>query len=69
MLKARPDAFRDALASKMLTYALGRGLEAPDRPAIEGIRQRLATHGDRFSELVLGIVESAPFEMRLGDQP
>jgi hypothetical protein len=69
ILKAQPDAFRDALVSKMLTYALGRGLDTADEPAIEAIRHRLASHGDRFSELVLGIVNSAPFQMRSGGRP
>jgi hypothetical protein len=62
ILRSQPDAFRDALSSKMLTYALGRGLDPQDHPAIESIRQRLAANDDRFSELILGIVNSEPFQ-------
>jgi hypothetical protein len=53
----------------MLTYALGRGLERYDRPAIQSISRRLAAHGYRFSALVRGIVESMPFQMRRGEGP
>jgi len=68
ILRSQPGAFRDALASRMLIYALGRGLEPPDRTAIESICQRLAANRDRFSELILGIVHSAPFQQQ-GPQP
>jgi hypothetical protein len=67
ILRSQPDAFRTVLASKMLTYALGRGLGAQDRPSIEAIRQRLAVNGDRFSELVTGIVMSDSFQQ--GSRP
>jgi hypothetical protein len=51
----------------MLTYALGRGLEPYDRPAVRQISRRLAAEDYRFSSLILGIVESAPFQMGRGD--
>jgi hypothetical protein len=54
--------FRKALASKLLTYALGRGLADADQPAIEEIRRQLAANGDRFSVLVSAVVHSAPFQ-------
>ncbi len=60
-LASRPDAFARCLAEKMLTFALGRGLEATDRPAVEQIVRRLAQNSYRFSALVLGIVASEPF--------
>ena len=60
-LLARPRAFTRCLAEKMLTFALGRGVEQADSPAVEQIVRRLAKNGYRFSELVLGIVESEPF--------
>jgi uncharacterized protein DUF1592/uncharacterized protein DUF1588/uncharacterized protein DUF1587/uncharacterized protein DUF1585/uncharacterized protein DUF1595 len=61
ILKSQPAAFRSTLAGKLLTYALGRGLEATDTSSIAAIRERLAAHEDRFSELILGIVNSAAF--------
>ena len=61
ILRSQPDAFRMALASKMLIYALGRGLDAEDRRTLESVRVRLAANGDRFSELILGIVGSPAF--------
>jgi uncharacterized protein DUF1592/uncharacterized protein DUF1588/uncharacterized protein DUF1587/uncharacterized protein DUF1585/uncharacterized protein DUF1595/cytochrome c len=63
------DAFAHCLTEKMLTYALGRGLERYDRPAVNLICQRLAASDYRFSRLVLGIVQSLPFEMRHGEAP
>jgi hypothetical protein len=52
------------LAEKLLVYALGRGLERYDRPALAAITAKLAAADYRFSELVLGIVNSVPFQMR-----
>ena len=51
----------------MLTYALGRGLEYYDRPAVESITKELARDDNRFSALVLAIVNSIPFELRRGE--
>jgi hypothetical protein len=50
----------------MLTYALGRGIERFDRPAVKEITAKLAANDYRFSALVLGIVESLPFRERRG---
>ena len=58
------DKFADAITEKMMIYALGRGLERYDRPALKSIEANLASHDYRFSQLVLGIVESLPFEMK-----
>lgn len=69
ILRADSDAFARCLAEKMLTYALGRGLERYDRPAVNLICRRLAADGYRFSDLVDGIVESLPFDMRHGEAP
>jgi cytochrome c551/c552 len=60
----RRDDFVECLASKMLTYALGRGLESYDQPAVRAIRRQAASEDYRFSSLVLGIVNSVPFQMR-----
>ncbi len=58
--------FARALTSKMMIYALGRGLERYDRPTVRGIVSRLPSHDHRFSGLVLEIVNSLPFQMRRG---
>lgn len=54
----------ETLAEKLLTYAIGRGLEASDRPAVREIRRRVESEDYRFSALVAGIVDSVPFRMR-----
>lgn len=64
ILAGQAEAFAEAIAGRMLTYALGRGLEPYDRLTVERIAGRLARGDYRFSELVLGIVESPPFRMR-----
>lgn len=58
------DAFVRCLTEKMLTYALGRGLEPYDKPAVDRICLELENNGFRFSQLVQSIVESLPFRMR-----
>jgi hypothetical protein len=66
-LLARRADFAKCLTEKLLTYALGRGLEPYDRPAVESINRRLAAEGYRFSALVGGIIDSMPFRMRRGE--
>ena len=61
ILRADKDEFSKGLTEKMMTYALGRGLERFDRPAVQSVNRRLAAEGYRFSALVMGIVESMPF--------
>jgi hypothetical protein len=63
-----PDLAR-CLTEKMLTYALGRGLEPYDRPAVRGITQRLAASGDGLQTLVREIVKSLPFRARRAEVP
>jgi hypothetical protein len=60
-LLVRRDAFVRCLAEKMLTYALGRGLDRADRHAVDQIVARLARNEYRFSALILAVVESEPF--------
>jgi len=50
---------------KMMTYALGRGVEYSDMPAIRSIVRDVASENNRFSTLVLGVVRSAQFQMRV----
>jgi hypothetical protein len=57
----RLDFYR-ALTEKMLTFALGRGLTYHDTHTVDIIVERLETSGGRFSELLFGIIESAPFQ-------
>jgi hypothetical protein len=61
----RNDFFR-CMTEKMLTYALGRGMEYYDRPTIAAISQKLADDS-KFSTLVLEVVKSVPFQMRRGE--
>lgn len=63
VLSQRKTDFGRCLTEKLLTFALGRGLEYYDRCAIDQIMAQLE-RDDRFATLVLGIVESAPFQMR-----
>jgi hypothetical protein len=68
ILAANRDAFTEGLTEKMLIYALGRGLESPDRPAVRAIARRVANREYRITGLVLGIIESVPFQQRKGDR-
>ena len=64
ILTADREAFSRALTSKLLTYALGRGLEPYDTSTVRLIASRLPEHDYRFSGLVLEIVNSLPFQSR-----
>ena len=56
--------FYRTLTEKLLTYALGRGLEYYDVPTVDQIVERLEREDGRFSALLLGVIESAPFQKR-----
>ena len=58
------DLFVQTLAEKLLTYGLGRGVEAYDRPAVRAIVRAAAASDYRFSALITGVVQSPPFQMR-----
>jgi hypothetical protein len=60
----KSDRFVATLTEKMLTYALGRGLEYYDAPSVRAILRDAARDDYRFSSLVIGIVQSPPFKMR-----
>jgi hypothetical protein len=64
LAQKRADEFRRCLTEKLLTYALGRGLEYYDRPAVDRIRDTVRNGGDRFSTLVVAVVQSLPFQNR-----
>ena len=62
---SRPENFVRTLTEKLMTYALGRGLEHYDMPVVRGIVSNAASSNYRFSSLVMGIVTSSPFQMRM----
>ncbi len=68
-IASRPDAFTTVVTEKMLTYALGRGLEPSDMPVVRRIVKKAAQNDYRLSSIVMGIVESAPFQMRTKLEP
>lgn len=63
----KKDQFVKCLIEKLLTYSLGRGLEYFDKCAVEEISGRVAKREYKFSELILEITRSVPFQMRRGD--
>ena len=60
----RPEIFVGTMTEKLLTYALGRGLLYYDFPVVRQIVRQSKPADFRFSSLVLGIVDSVPFQMR-----
>jgi len=63
----KSDLFIRCVTEKMLTYALGRGLEYYDKRPVDKIIERLDGNDDRSFHLVMGIVESLPFDMKRGE--
>jgi hypothetical protein len=63
-LMSRPEAFVGTMVEKLMTYSLGRGTTYADAPAIRKIVRDSHDGGYHFSSLVLGIVNSKPFQMR-----
>src|SRR5215831_10777793 len=63
-LLSRPELFAETLTEHLLTFALGRGVEYYDGPAVRKIVRDAEKDGYRFSSLILGIVKSVPFQMR-----
>jgi Protein of unknown function (DUF1592)/Protein of unknown function (DUF1588)/Protein of unknown function (DUF1585)/Protein of unknown function (DUF1595) len=61
----RPEMFAGTLTEKLMTFALGRGVEAYDGPALRQVLRRAAEQDYRFSSLITGIVSSVPFQMRV----
>jgi hypothetical protein len=60
----RPETFVATLTEKLLTFALGRGVEYHDAPAVRQIVREAKANEFRFSALILGVVNSVPFQMR-----
>ena len=67
ILKTKKTLFVHCLTEKMMTYALGRGIEHYDRCNIDGMVKTIAQNDYKFSALVTAIVESDPFRKRRGD--
>ena len=66
VLASRQDDFRRAFIRKMLSYALGRGIQPSDRQTVESIAAAAKAEGDRFSSFVLNIAKSYPFQHARG---
>jgi hypothetical protein len=60
--------FTEGITEKMLTYALGRGIERYDKRTVKEIARNLAANNYKFSSLVLNIIESLPFQQERGDR-
>ncbi len=68
LISARSGEFLQCLSEKLLTYALGRGLEYKDQCSVDAIKAEAAAHDHKFTSLVLGIVKSDPFQ-KVGAKP
>jgi hypothetical protein len=64
LLVGHREQFVETVIEKLLSYAVGRGVEYYDRPAIRKIAREAAASDYRWSSIILGIVKSAPFQMR-----
>jgi len=62
---SRSDAFMTTASEKLYTYALGRPVHSYDMPTVRGIVRRAAANDNRFSSLVMGIIESDAFQKRV----
>jgi hypothetical protein len=69
ILLRRPEEFITTVTERLLTYGLGRGVEYYDQPAIRKIVREAAPSEHRWSALVVGIVNSTPFQMRRSREP
>jgi hypothetical protein len=63
-LLEKPNLFTGTVTEKLMIYALGRGIEYYDMPAIRAIVKDASAHGYRMNAIILGIVNSQPFQMR-----
>jgi hypothetical protein len=64
ILLSRKDQFVEALTERLMTYALARGVESYDMPAVRQVRYQASQDGYRMQSIILGIVQSVPFSMR-----
>ena len=68
VLLSHADDFLTTVTDRLLTYALGRGLEATDAPAVRRIKREAAGENYAFASLIQGIVTSPPFQMRVAQE-
>jgi hypothetical protein len=66
---SRPDAFATILTERLMTYALGRGVEPSDMPVVRSIVKKASQNNYRLESIVQSIIESAPFQMRTRLEP
>ena len=66
IIQSQSDEFLNCFADRMLTFALGRGLESYDRRTTDNITEAMKAHGQKFSALIDAIVRSEPFQKRNG---
>jgi mono/diheme cytochrome c family protein len=64
ILLSRKDQFVEAFTERLMTYALGRGLEAYDMPAVRAVRYAAVKDDYKINSIIMGIVQSVPFVMR-----
>ncbi len=64
LILRQPDRFAGAVTEKLLMYAIGRNVQYFDAPAVRKIVHEAAPGDYKFSSLVLGVAQSAPFQMR-----
>jgi hypothetical protein len=64
ILLSRKDQFVEAMTERLMTYALARGLESYDMPAVRSVRYQAAKDDYHMQIIILGIVQSVPFSMR-----
>ena len=69
ILMSHPEHFVTTVTENLLTYALGRGVEYHDQPAVRDIMRKAAPSNHRWSSVILGIVKSVPFQMRRSAEP
>jgi len=68
-LLSRREQFVQTVTEKLMTFALGRGVDYIDAPTVRQIDRDVARSGDRWSALILGVINSAPFQMQRGPVP
>jgi mono/diheme cytochrome c family protein len=64
-LEARHDQFVNTVSEKLMVYALGRPIEYYDRPALRRVMKEAAAHDSRWSSVILGVVNSLPFQFQM----
>ncbi len=65
MLASRPDVFLSVFTQKLMTYALGRGVEYYDMPTIRAILRESSKDNYKFSSILMGVIKSTPFQMKV----